>query len=112
MLLGGHQICQPTSSPAALTRAAGSGWGVAPKQLIKAAPTQSCYFANSLMLKSLGDRMPVSIIEVAVASHYVESLVVLLLKNREQTAVAQLVAVLRPLILELPRSKAQLIAVR
>lgn len=64
------------------------------------------------MLKSLGDRMPVSIIEVAVASHYVESLVVLLLKNREQPAVAQLVAVLRPLILELPRSKAQLIAVR
>ena len=64
------------------------------------------------MLKSLGDRMPASILEVAVASHYVESLVVLLLENREQPAVAQLVAVLRPLILELSRSKAQLITVR
>jgi hypothetical protein len=63
------------------------------------------------MLKSPGDRMPVTILEVAVASHYVESLVVLLRKNREQPAVAQLVA-LRPLILQLPRSKAQLIAVR
>ena len=64
------------------------------------------------MLKSLGDRMPASILEVAVASHYVESLVVLLLENREQPAVAQLVAVLRRRILELSRSKAQLIAVR
>ncbi len=64
------------------------------------------------MLKSLGDRMPFSILEVAVASHYVESLVVLLLENREKPAVGQLVAVLRPLILELSRSKAQLIAVR
>jgi len=64
------------------------------------------------MLKSLGDRMPVTILEVAVASHYVESLVVLLRKNREQPAVAQLVAVLRRRILQLPRSKAQLIAVR
>jgi hypothetical protein len=64
------------------------------------------------MLKSLGDRMPVTILEVAVASHYVESLVVLLRKNREQPAVAQLVAVLRRRILQLSRSKAQLIAVR
>jgi hypothetical protein len=64
------------------------------------------------MLKSLGDRMPVTILEVAVASHYVESLVVLLRKNREQPAVAQLVAVLRRRILQLPLSKAQLIAVR
>ena len=29
------------------------------------------------MLKALGDRMPVSILEMAVAFHYVESLVVL-----------------------------------
>jgi DNA-binding transcriptional LysR family regulator len=73
--------------------------------------TEPVYFANSLMLKALGDRMPVSILEVAVPSHYVESLVVLH-ENREEPAVAQLVEVLRHRILELSRSEAQLIAVR
>jgi lipopolysaccharide biosynthesis regulator YciM len=62
------------------------------------------------MLKALGDRMPVSILEVAVPSHYVESLVVLH-ENQEEPAVAQLVEVLRRRILELSRSEAQLIAV-
>ena len=73
--------------------------------------TDPVYFANSLLLKALGDRLPVNILEVAVPSHYVESLVVLH-ENREDPAVAQLVEVLRRRILKLSRSEPQLIAVR
>jgi hypothetical protein len=73
--------------------------------------TDAVFFANSLMLKALGDTMNVITLEVAVPSHYVESLVVLH-ENREHPAVAQLVEVLRRRILELSRSEPQLIAVR
>lgn len=68
------------------------------------------YFANSLMLKALGDRMNVVPLKVAVPSHYVESLVVLR-EHREEPAVAQLVEQLRRQILELSRTEAQLTAV-
>ena len=71
--------------------------------------TDPVYFANSLMLKALGDRMPVITLEVPVPSHYVESLVVLH-EYREEPAVAQLVELLRRRILKLSRSEAQLIA--
>ncbi len=73
--------------------------------------TEPVYFANSLMLKALGDTMNVLTLEVAVPSHYVESLVVLH-ENREDPAVAQLVEVLRRRIFELSRSEAQLLAIR
>jgi hypothetical protein len=55
--------------------------------------------------------MPVSILEMVVAFHYAESLVVLH-GNREEPAVAQLVEMLRRRILELSRSEALLIAIR
>lgn len=74
-------------------------------------PTDPVYFANSLMLKALGERMPLTTLNVAVPSHYVESLVVLH-ENRKEPAVAQLVEVLQQGILKLSRSEAQLTAVR
>jgi len=72
--------------------------------------TDPVYFANSLMLKALGDKIDVISLKVDVPSHYVESLVVLH-EYREEPAVAQLVEQLRRQILELSRSEPQLIAV-
>ena len=73
--------------------------------------TDPVYFANSLMLKALADKIDVISLKMAVPSHYVESLVVLH-EYREEPAVAQLVEQLRRQILELSRSEPQLIAVR
>jgi hypothetical protein len=72
--------------------------------------TDPVYFANSLMLKALADKIDVVRVKVAVPSHYVESLVVLH-EHREEPAVAQLVELLRRQILELSRSESQLIAI-
>ena len=68
------------------------------------------YFANSLMLKVLGDRMPLVTLDVDVPSHYVESLVVLR-EHRETPAVAELVEVLRRRIQQLSRAEPQLTAI-
>ena len=72
--------------------------------------TNPVFFANSLMFRALGDRMPLVTLEVSVPSHYVESLVVRQ-EHRESPAVAELVEVLRRRIQTLSRSETQLTAI-
>lgn len=74
------------------------------------AQTNPVYFANSLMLKVLGDRMPLVTLDVDVPSHYVESLVVLQ-EHRATAAVAELVEGLRRRIQHLSRFEPQLTAI-
>ena len=75
-----------------------------------AAEREPVCFANSLMLRILGERMLVQILDVAVPSYYVESLVVLE-EHRNSPAIAALLDHLRRRILELSRSEASLAAV-
>ena len=81
-----------------------------PHRAGRQAETHPVYFANSLMLKVLGDRMPLVTLDVDVPSHYVESLVVLR-EHRETPAVAELVEVLRRRIQQLSRAEPQLTAI-
>ena len=68
---------------------------------------EAVYFANSLMLKSLRSTLPVVELDVAVPSHYVESLVVLH-HNRNAPAIAELVDTLRRRIQDVSRSEEKL----
>jgi DNA-binding transcriptional LysR family regulator len=68
---------------------------------------EAVYFANSLMLKSLRSTLPVVELDVAVPSHYVESLVVLH-DNRNAPAIAELVDTLRRRIQDVSRSEEKL----
>lgn len=68
---------------------------------------EAVYFANSLMLKSLRSSLPVVELDVAVPSHYVESLVVLH-DNRNAPAIAELIDTLRRRIQDVSRSEVKL----
>ena len=81
---------------------AGQSYDIAEKR-----QKEPVYFANSLMLKTLQSTLPVVELDVAVPSHYVESLVVLH-DNRNAPAIAELVDTLRLRIQDVSRSEEKL----
>lgn len=68
---------------------------------------EAVYFANSLMLTGLRPTLPVVELNIAVPSHYIESLVVLH-DNRNAPAIAELVDTLRRRIQDVSRSEEKL----